>query len=194
VIKVCNEFAGYTRYMRTTPFGASSPQHVSVPRSHAVHPSDTTPAEGAASVRRVVTTLLPRFAEKDLAAQKMCWCTDTADAQLLLCEDPRWKGLLLATGDSGHTFHALPFVGHEVADALEGKVCAVFRLSPLSLTIVCSSQRKSERRGGGGRATATQKARDAAGRLQRTSRIYQAGHTAIRREKSNLELYSFFAK
>jgi sarcosine oxidase/L-pipecolate oxidase len=47
---------------------------------------------------------------------------DTADAQWLFCEDPRWQGLYLATGDSGHSFHTLPYVGHEIADMLEGKV------------------------------------------------------------------------
>jgi glycine/D-amino acid oxidase-like deaminating enzyme len=127
VVKVCNEFAGYTRVRRAQPFGAARPQKLSVPRSHATHPSDTMPAEGAASVRRVVTTLLPQFGARAFAEEKMCWCTDTADAQLLLCEDPRWKGLVLATGDSGHTFHALPAVGREVVDLLEGTVRALSR-------------------------------------------------------------------
>jgi sarcosine oxidase/L-pipecolate oxidase len=80
------------------------------------------PSEGADDVKRVIDILLPRHKDRKLVDQKMCWCTDTDDAQWLFCEDPRWKGLFLATGDSGHTFHTLPYVGHEVADMLEGKV------------------------------------------------------------------------
>jgi sarcosine oxidase/L-pipecolate oxidase len=80
------------------------------------------PSEGADDVKRVIDILLPRHKDRKLVDQKMCWCTDTDDAQWLFCEDPRWMGLFLATGDSGHTFHTLPYVGHEVADMLEGKV------------------------------------------------------------------------
>lgn len=86
---------------------------------------------------------MPEFEGRDLIDQKICWCTDTADAEWLFCEDPRWyvhsiwirvcridtddahnhrKNLFLATGDSGHSFHTIPFVGSEIADMLEGKV------------------------------------------------------------------------
>jgi glycine/D-amino acid oxidase-like deaminating enzyme len=44
------------------------------------------------------------------------------DARWLLCEHPRWRNLVLATGDSGHTFKMLPVVGREVVDLIEGKV------------------------------------------------------------------------
>jgi sarcosine oxidase/L-pipecolate oxidase len=44
---------------------------------------------------------MPQFKDKKRFNQAMCWCTDTADAALLICEHPEWKNFVLATGDSG---------------------------------------------------------------------------------------------
>ncbi|WVQ85370.1 hypothetical protein IAT38_007535 [Cryptococcus sp. DSM 104549] len=122
LLKLCNEFPGYTNFTSCTPFGASQPKSISVPRSHAQHPTDTMPTESLDEIKRLVKKCLPHLEGRELINQSMCWCTDTDDAQWLLCQDPRWKGLVLATGDSGHTFKMLPIVGGEVADLIEGKL------------------------------------------------------------------------
>jgi len=83
------------------PFGAAAPKSVSVPRSHAKHPTDTYPDAFEITIRKAITTYLPRFRNRELVNRAMCWCADTPDANLLICEDPRWKNLVLATGDSG---------------------------------------------------------------------------------------------
>ena len=101
VIKVCDEFPGFTRFTKHQPFGAPSPKSVSVPRSHAKHPTDTYPDASEATIRKAISAFLPRFKNKELFNRAMCWCTDTADAALLICEHPRWKNFILATGDSG---------------------------------------------------------------------------------------------
>lgn len=102
VVKVCDEFPGFTRYKQhQQPYGAASPRAISVPRSHARHPTDTYPDASEASIRRAVATYLPRFRDRDMFNRALCWCTDTADASLLICEHPRWKNFVLATGDSG---------------------------------------------------------------------------------------------
>lgn len=119
VVKVCDEFPGFTRYKahqrpygyrhRDPPSGDDEGHDddpnggltISVPRSHAKHPTDTYPDASEASVRRAVATFLPRFAERDLFNRALCWCTDTADSALLVCEHPRWRNFILATGDSG---------------------------------------------------------------------------------------------
>jgi sarcosine oxidase/L-pipecolate oxidase len=104
------------------------------------------PDEGFDDIKRLIATLLPDLVGRELVEAKMCWCTgalrphppllverqadhtiscpvkDTADAEWLFCEDPRWAHLFLATGDSGHSFNTIPFVGSQVADLLEGKV------------------------------------------------------------------------
>jgi glycine/D-amino acid oxidase-like deaminating enzyme len=101
VIKVCDEFPGFSRFKDHQPYGATAPKPVSVPRSHAKHPTDTYPDASEVTIRKAISTYLPRFKEKELFNRAMCWCTDTADASLLICEHPKWKNFILATGDSG---------------------------------------------------------------------------------------------
>jgi sarcosine oxidase/L-pipecolate oxidase len=120
VIKVCDEFPGFTRFKTITPFGATEPKRVSVPRSHAKHPTDTYPDASETSIKKAVATFLPQFTDKELFNRSLCWCTDTADAALLICEHPQWKNLILATGDSGHSFKLLPNIGKHVVELLEG--------------------------------------------------------------------------
>lgn len=126
ILKLCNEFPGFTHLTPARPFGsdpgsASSPL-ISVPRSHADHPTDTIPASSLSDIRALIRTCLPHLRDRPLINQAMCWCTDMPDARWLLCEHPRWRNLVLATGDSGHTFKMLPVVGREVVDLIEGKV------------------------------------------------------------------------
>ncbi|KAI1445101.1 fructosyl amino acid oxidase [Annulohypoxylon stygium] len=120
IIKVCDEFPGFTRFKQHQPYGADKPKRISVPRSHAKHPTDTYPDASEKSVRKAIATFLPRFTEKELFNRAMCWCTDTADGALLICEHPKWKNFILATGDSGHTFKLLPIIGKYVVELIEG--------------------------------------------------------------------------
>lgn len=101
IIKVCDEFPGFSHFKQHQPYGASSPKLISVPRSHAKHPTDTYPDASEATIRKAIARFMPRFTNKELFNRSMCWCTDTADANLLICEHPRWKNFILATGDSG---------------------------------------------------------------------------------------------
>ncbi|EUC37111.1 hypothetical protein COCCADRAFT_1887 [Bipolaris zeicola 26-R-13] len=120
VIKVCDEFPGFTRFKQHQPYGAKAPKRISVPRSAAKHPTDTYPDASEVSIRKAIATFLPKFTKKELFNRHLCWCTDTADAALLMCEHPEWKNFVLATGDSGHTFKLLPNIGKHVVELLEG--------------------------------------------------------------------------
>jgi sarcosine oxidase/L-pipecolate oxidase len=102
VIKYCDEFPGFTRFKFHQPYGATSSKSISVPRSHAKHPTDTYPDASETSIRKAISTFLPRFMDREIFNKTMCWCTDTADASLLICEHPKWKNFILATGDSGY--------------------------------------------------------------------------------------------
>jgi sarcosine oxidase/L-pipecolate oxidase len=102
IIKVCDEFPGFTRFKLHQPFGADAPKQISVPRSHAKHPTDTYPDASELTIRKAIATFLPKLEEKELFNRQLCWCTDTADAALLVCEHPRWKNFVVATGDSGY--------------------------------------------------------------------------------------------
>jgi sarcosine oxidase/sarcosine oxidase/L-pipecolate oxidase len=127
ILKLCNEFSGFTHLTPARPFGggSSSSPLISVPRSHADHPTDTIPTSSLSDIHALILTCLPHLQDKPLINQAMCWCTDMPDARWLLCEHPRWRNLVLATGDSGHTFKMLPVVGREVVDLIEGKVSRV---------------------------------------------------------------------
>ncbi|KAJ5222508.1 uncharacterized protein N7469_008748 [Penicillium citrinum] len=120
VIKVCDEFPGFSRFKQHQPYGASSPKLISVPRSHAKHPTDTYPDASEVTIRKAIARFLPQFKNKELFNRSMCWCTDTADANLLICEHPQWKNFILATGDSGHSFKILPNIGKHVVELIEG--------------------------------------------------------------------------
>ena len=123
VIKVCDEFPGFTRFLAgQQPYGAPAPTRVSVPRSHARHPTDTYPDASEQSIGRAVAALLPRFRDRERFNRALCWCADTADAALLVCEHPRWRNFVLATGDSGHSFKLLPNIGRHVVELLEGRL------------------------------------------------------------------------
>jgi sarcosine oxidase/L-pipecolate oxidase len=136
LLKLCNEFPGYTNFQAATPFPQTTPQTISIPRSHAQNPTDTIPTESLNDIKALIAKCLPQFVGRPLINQSMCWCTDTEDAEWLLCHDPRWEGVVLATGDSGKTFKMLPVVGDEVVDLIEGKVSS--RLDArVALTNVC---------------------------------------------------------
>lgn len=122
VIKVCDEFPGFSRYKQHQPYGAAAPTSISVPRSHAKHPTDTYPDASEVTIRKAIATYLPDFTGKELFNRAMCWCTDTADSALLMCEHPAWKNFFLATGDSGHSFKILPNVGKHVVEMVEGRL------------------------------------------------------------------------
>lgn len=110
MIKVCDEFPGFTRFKTHRPYGAPELKLVSVPRSHAKHPTDTYPDASEVTIRKAISAYLPRFKDRPLFNRSLCWCTDTADANLLICEHPKWRNFILATGDSGHSFKLLPIV------------------------------------------------------------------------------------
>ncbi|KAL4872839.1 hypothetical protein BDV12DRAFT_161600 [Aspergillus spectabilis] len=122
IIKVCDEFPGFSRFKEHQPYGASSPKLISVPRSHAKHPTDTYPDASETTIRKAIARFMPRFQDKELFNRSMCWCTDTADANLLICEHPKWKNFIMATGDSGHSFKILPNIGKHVVELIEGSL------------------------------------------------------------------------
>ncbi|PVI01887.1 FAD dependent oxidoreductase [Periconia macrospinosa] len=122
IIKICDEFPGFTRFKKHRPFGASQVKRISVPRSAAKHPTDTIPDVSDKSIKRAIGTFMPQFRDREVFNRHLCWCTDTCDAALLVCEHPRWKNFVLATGDSGHTFKLLPSIGKHVVELLEGNL------------------------------------------------------------------------
>ncbi|OWZ27071.1 sarcosine oxidase [Cryptococcus neoformans c45] len=121
-LKICNEFSGYTHIQPCRPFGLDNDVNISVPRSHADNPTDTISHESLEDIKRLVNQWLPHLNGRPFFKTSMCWCTDTANMNWLMCEHPKYKGLVVATGDSGQTFKMFPVVGKQVVDLIEGKL------------------------------------------------------------------------
>ncbi|KAK8137443.1 hypothetical protein PG984_002936 [Apiospora sp. TS-2023a] len=116
VVKVCDEFPGFTRFLEhQKPYGA--PRAATCFRAPIARQ-----ASDRHTIKKAIAAFLPRFREKELFNRAMCWCTDTGDAALLICEHPRWRNFVLATGDSGHSFKLLPSIGKHVVELLEGRL------------------------------------------------------------------------
>lgn len=52
---------------------------------------------------------------------RLCWYTDSYDNQFVIDFVPGKKGLMVATGGSGHGFKFLPNLGEHVVDRIEGR-------------------------------------------------------------------------
>jgi len=60
----------------------------------------------------------PSLHDRPFSKTRLCWYADTADADFLVDYHPSWKGLFVATGDSGHAFKFLPVIGEKVVDCI----------------------------------------------------------------------------
>ncbi|PHH91169.1 hypothetical protein CDD83_1450 [Cordyceps sp. RAO-2017] len=81
------------------------------------------PAEADADLRRAFKCLAPveGLESRPWTRTRICWYSDTKDGHWLVDWHPGWKGLFIATGDSGHGFKFLPVLGEKVVDCLLGE-------------------------------------------------------------------------
>lgn len=87
-----------------------------------VHPDveRTILPEQEAHNRAFLAQSLPSLADLPYHATKMCLYCDTWDGDFWISRDPERRGLVVATGGSGHAFKFGPMLGKLTADALEG--------------------------------------------------------------------------
>ncbi|KAF2008879.1 putative sarcosine oxidase [Aaosphaeria arxii CBS 175.79] len=75
---------------------------------------------------RVITQFLdeylPQLAAEgiEISKTRICWYTDTYDNHFVIDYVPQTRGLMVATGGSGHAFKYLPNIGNWVVDIMEG--------------------------------------------------------------------------
>jgi glycine/D-amino acid oxidase-like deaminating enzyme len=72
-------------------------------------------------LREFLTNAIPALAEAPIVYSRICLYCDTHDGAFWIAPDPERRGLVIATGDSGHGFKFAPLLGEIVADAVEGK-------------------------------------------------------------------------
>ncbi len=79
-----------------------------------------TPEEGK-KLRKFLTNAIPALTEAPIVYTRICLYCDTHDGDFWIASDPERRGLVIATGDSGHGFKFAPLLGEIAADAVEGK-------------------------------------------------------------------------
>lgn len=81
------------------------------------------PHEADADLRRGLAKLSPikGLEKRPWKGTRLCWYSDTKDGDWLVDWHPGWKGLFIATGDSGHGYKFLPLLGDKVLDCMLGK-------------------------------------------------------------------------
>jgi len=95
----------------------------SVPKTHRDDSNEALPFEADADLRKGLYNMTPyeTMSTRTWCKTKICWYSDTRDAEWLVDWHPGWEGLFVATGDSGHGFKFLPVIGDKLVDTLEGK-------------------------------------------------------------------------
>lgn len=73
------------------------------------------------SLREFLSWSFPMLADAPIVYRRICLYCDTPDGDFWIARDPERRGLVIATGDSGHGFKFAPILGEITADVAEGK-------------------------------------------------------------------------
>jgi sarcosine oxidase/L-pipecolate oxidase len=79
--------------------------------------------EADKDLRRALKDLCPirGLEHRPWKEARICWYSDTRDGEWLIDYHPGWKGLFVATGDSGHGYKFLPNLGEKIVDVMQGQ-------------------------------------------------------------------------
>ena len=125
ILKVARHGYGYAN-PTTIPHPERDPASnetitVSLPYTHLQDPNLVIPPEGLQTCRAYLAKTIPWLADRAFKYTRMCWYTDTPTSDWLITHHPRYAGLFVATGGSGHGYKFLPVIGERIVDVLQGK-------------------------------------------------------------------------
>lgn len=123
-LKVARHGYGYANF-QTIPH----PEHpesgntikVSLPKTKYDDPHMEIPKEGQDVCRAFLKECLPDFANRPWTHTRICWYTDTPTGDWIIDYHPKYKGLFLATGGSGHGYKFVPKIGERIVDVIKGQ-------------------------------------------------------------------------
>ncbi|KAJ6442065.1 sarcosine oxidase [Purpureocillium lavendulum] len=129
VLKVARHSFGYLNpqtvhnALPPSPSAERKPIVVSRPATHRDGELIRLPLEADVDLRRALKDLVPLkgLEDRPWKETRLCWYSDTKDGDWLVDWHPGWKGLFVATGDSGHGYKFLPLLGERVIDCMLGK-------------------------------------------------------------------------
>ncbi|KAI4596663.1 hypothetical protein KJ359_005005 [Pestalotiopsis sp. 9143b] len=81
------------------------------------------PVQARKVIQDFLDEYLPELAQEGIPIDttRICWYTDTFDNHFVVDRVPGKRGLMVATGGSGHAFKYLPNIGNGVVDVMEQK-------------------------------------------------------------------------
>ncbi|KAJ4338598.1 hypothetical protein N0V95_008022 [Ascochyta clinopodiicola] len=95
----------------------------SLPWTAVDDPTQSVPEEGQRDLRNFLAAIHPSLAtpSRPFTKSKICWYTDTRDGDFLISYHPKYTGLFVATGGSGHGFKFLPVIGDSILECVLGR-------------------------------------------------------------------------
>jgi len=135
LLKIARHGYGYTNpiriphpeYTPSSTFPVQNAITVSQPYTAVDDPLQSVPAEGQAACRQFLREVYPSLANRPFSKTRICWYTDTPTGDFLITYHPRYKGLFVATGGSGHAFKTLPVIGEKIVECILGQTPEEFR-------------------------------------------------------------------
>lgn len=102
---------------------------VSLPYTHVTDRNLVIPAEGRRACNDFLQSIHPSLAvpSRPFTTTRICWYTDTRDGDFLITYHPKYKGLFVATGGSGHGFKFLPVIGDSILECVAGRTPDEFK-------------------------------------------------------------------
>lgn len=113
---------GYRGTKYTNPSIQPNNKVRSVPITKWTSPSITgLPEKSTQVIRGFLDTHMPELRQNgiDITSTRLCWYTDSFDNHFVVDAVPSRRGVMVATGGSGHAFKFLPVLGKFVADRIE---------------------------------------------------------------------------
>ncbi|CAG9996999.1 unnamed protein product [Clonostachys byssicola] len=112
-----------TKYINPQNLGDEKERSVPVTRWSKPDSITRIPSHALDRIRGFLEEFVPELGETglDITFTRLCWYNDSFDNHFVIDHVPHKKGLMVATGGSGHAFMFLPNIGKYVVDKIEGK-------------------------------------------------------------------------
>ncbi len=123
VLKVARHGYGYANLVdipNPEPSATDKTITISLPRTKVDDANLNIPPEGLKVCRDFLSRCIPELAERPFTHTRICWYTDTPTSDWLIDYHPKYKGLFVATGGSGHAYKFMPVIGDRIVDILLG--------------------------------------------------------------------------
>ncbi|GIZ37423.1 hypothetical protein CKM354_000086900 [Cercospora kikuchii] len=124
-LKIARHGYGYANFVTIPhpekPASSGEKITVSIPKTKLDDPDMDIPAEGKKVCRDFLRDAVPSLADRPFSSTRICWYTDTPSGDWLITYHPKYKGLFVATGGSGHGYKFLPTIGERIVDVIQGR-------------------------------------------------------------------------